>query len=221
MGCHSTSEAYKFKIINLSKLTEQQALYLIEQIKVSTNLNEKDIYHLMKKFYQLDPNEEGLLSNSQLLEFPQFKYSPFRKHLLRVFKLNTSEDDLPQQADNIEVDLDNNNQILEQPKEKNLIFTEEEEDQEREDSEISKMKDARMIDFSNRNKLAMKDENNINRETRNNYISSLDNSKQRKNSYVNIPVTLGIQYITFQKFCEIMKVFHHRCEVDDKIKCMI
>jgi Ca2+-binding EF-hand superfamily protein len=41
----------------------------------------------------MEPNHKGMISNSQLLELPEFKYCPFRPHLLRVFKLNNEGTD--------------------------------------------------------------------------------------------------------------------------------
>ena len=92
MGCQSSSEKYKEKLFQLSKLPKHQTQFIIDQILNLTDFKEKEIFFLMENFYSLDPNEEGLISNSQLLDFPQFKYSPFKKNLIRVFKLDTTLD---------------------------------------------------------------------------------------------------------------------------------
>jgi Ca2+-binding EF-hand superfamily protein len=44
---------------------------------------------------------------------------------------------------------------------------------------------------------------------------------ERRNSYIQVPIIVGKQYIDFKKFCEIMKVFHYKCEVEKKIDCKI
>ena len=50
-------------------------------------VDERDIYYLYIKFKKLEPNGNWLISNSQLLELPEFRFCPFRGHLIRVFKL--------------------------------------------------------------------------------------------------------------------------------------
>ncbi len=87
MGCKWSKEKYVSEIVKLSNKTEQEVKYMIEQIIINTNFKESDIYYLYDKFSRLEANKEGFISNSQLLELPEFKYCPFKKHLLRVFKL--------------------------------------------------------------------------------------------------------------------------------------
>ena len=84
MGCQKTKEKFRNKISNLSKLSKQDTQYLIEQIIIVTHFEEKEIFHLLKKFNDLDPNEKGLISNIQLLEYEPFKYSPFKKLFLKM-----------------------------------------------------------------------------------------------------------------------------------------
>lgn len=89
MGCKSANQIYIEKI---SKLSQGQVdVVQIETIIINTLFDERDIYKLYIKFQKLEPNEEGLISNTQLLELPEFKYCPFRNHLLRVFKLISTE----------------------------------------------------------------------------------------------------------------------------------
>ncbi len=86
MGCNFSNEWYKNEMVKLCEKSEQEVKYMIEQIIINTNFNEKEIYYLYLKFERLDA-EEGLISNSQLLELPEFKFCPFKNHLIRVFKL--------------------------------------------------------------------------------------------------------------------------------------
>jgi hypothetical protein len=85
MGCKSSSQKYADKLI--LKSMNKVDIGLIETIIINTLFHEKDIYYLYKKFLKLEPNPNGLISNTQLMELPEFKYCPFKSHLPRVFKL--------------------------------------------------------------------------------------------------------------------------------------
>ncbi len=102
MGCKSTNEKYREQLIKISKLPEKDTKYLIEQIIINTNFNEKDIYFLFCKFCKLEPNSEFKISNNQLIELPEFKFCPFKSHLIRVFGLDNSKEDYKQEYDESE-----------------------------------------------------------------------------------------------------------------------
>jgi hypothetical protein len=115
MGCTTSNEWYKQELIKISDKSEQEIKYMIEQIIISSSFNERDIYFLYLKFLRLDPLD-GLISNSQLLELPEFKYCPFKKHLIRVFKLSKDNDDLPKKTDQEEIHKDQNLELVESVK---------------------------------------------------------------------------------------------------------
>jgi hypothetical protein len=111
------------------------------------------------------------------MELPEFKYCPFKQHLLRVFKL----------------DAENNTSINEDDdylnsQSKNLVFS---------------------YPGGPLNKI----------NGNNNFMHSHDRVQKRRGSYVGTNIVVGRQYISFKKFCEIMKVFNYRTPTDVKIKC--
>lgn len=110
MGCKSANEKYTEEIIKISKKPANDMKYLIEQIIISTHYDEKDIYFLYKKFIKLEPNKHGHISNTQLLELPEFKWCPFKKHLIRVFKL-TPDKETEKQENEVEEEQDSEEAI--------------------------------------------------------------------------------------------------------------
>jgi Ca2+-binding EF-hand superfamily protein len=212
MGCKSANQKYIEDIIKISsgKVDER----IIELIIINTIFEEKDIYYLYKKFIKLEPNEQGCISNNQLLELPEFKYCPFRTHLIRVFQL----------------DKETSNEIKEETK-----FDHDEMD------EANNINPDRGFDSPNsprkklnkENKFEMsgndnKDNSMVKVRTKNqnnNYLNSMDKNNgkrqgKRRQSYIKNPIVVGKQYIEFKKFCEIMKVFNYRCQIEEKIKCI-
>jgi Ca2+-binding EF-hand superfamily protein len=96
MGCQPYRQRFIEKTKNISNNAIDERI--IEQIILNTSckllpnlVDERDIYHLAIKFLKLEPNNKSLISNTQLLELPEFKYCPFRSHLLRVFKLDNDQ----------------------------------------------------------------------------------------------------------------------------------
>jgi hypothetical protein len=220
MGCQSSSEKYKEKLFQLSKFPKHQTQFIIDQILKLTEFTEKEIFFLMKHFYSLEPNEEGLISNSQLLEFPQFKYSPFKKNLIRVFKLDTTLDMDVQpylkedKEDFIEFNTDkkSTNKLIDSVNVNDV--------QNEQKSVSSKNHDVIIMDFGNQGVLDNENENKKNYKSlnKNNFISSIDNQNKRS-FYANLPEPVNIKYITFQKFCEIMNVFYFNGDVELKMRC--
>ncbi len=196
MGCQSANKKFQDKLINLSNQSEKETRYLIEQIIINTNFNEKDIYYLFIKFCKLEPNSLFKISTTQLMELPEFKYCPFKNHLLRVFKLEDDRSRAPNLDDK--------------------------------SNEESQLKDAKDIESDNDSSVNSTPEQHSDYppssdETKrkslnfNNFISQSD--KARKKSYIIMPIVVGKQTIDFIKFCDVMKVFNSKCEVDVKIKC--
>ena len=118
MGCSSSNQWYKQELIKIIDKSEQEIKYMMEQIIINTSFNERDIYFLYQKFLRLDPSD-GLISNSQLMELPEFKYCPFKNHLIRVFKLS-KDDNIPKKSDQVDLQIQQNLDIIESIKEKNI-----------------------------------------------------------------------------------------------------
>lgn len=221
MGCTSSNEKYKEELIKISKISEVDMKYLIEQIIIATNFNEKDIFYLYGKFKKLEPNAEGFISNSQLLELPEFKYCPFRKHLTRVFKLEPDPQDVTEEErEESEEEEDEQKKEMEEDSD----FSKEEENKVQPQVNIDLKKTKKVFWDKNRynydniphNKNAI----NINNDPKNNnYINQRGIEIVRPNTYIQTPIKIGRQYINFKKFCEVMKPFNSKSEVDIKIKC--
>lgn len=116
MGCESTKKKYLMKILELGK--EIITVETLESIIIKTSFEENEIYSLLQLFLILKPNFEGKITNLQLMELGNFKYSPFGIHLLEALglkkikhnyiQLNTkaNEDNTENELTNIE----NNNE---------------------------------------------------------------------------------------------------------------
>eukprot|EP01017_Pseudomicrothorax_dubius_P022666 TRINITY_DN24507_c0_g1_i1.p1 TRINITY_DN24507_c0_g1~~TRINITY_DN24507_c0_g1_i1.p1 ORF type:complete len:262 (+),score=56.43 TRINITY_DN24507_c0_g1_i1:113-898(+) len=87
--CHSKQENLK-KIVYLSG--HNLSLDDLNDILNSTTFTEEELLQLYYRYYQLDVEEKGAISNYQLLELNELKLSPFRPRLLYALGLRTSFD---------------------------------------------------------------------------------------------------------------------------------
>lgn len=56
---------------------------------MNSQFNEKELLRLYKKFQDLDEHSKGVLTNRQLLNLPEFKYTPFRTRLVYALQLKS------------------------------------------------------------------------------------------------------------------------------------
>lgn len=193
MGCKSTNQRYLEMLIKKAHGEIDQRH--VEHIIMNTMFDEKDIYYLYEKFQKLEPNHDSKISNSQLLELPEFKYCPFKSSMIRVFKLEDGNDSSSVSAS----DSSSARSIKEEIKET--------------ERQVTTQRGQIKINNDKNYDLLIKN---------NNFIRSMDknqpNASKRKFSYIQGPIIVGKQYIDFTKFCEIMKVFNYRCPVEEKIK---
>ena len=93
MGLASSQDKYIGEIIEMSqkcphKLKESD----IQEIIMNSQFKEKELRKLYEKFLQLDEDNQGMLTNIQLLNLPEFKFTPFRTRLFYALQLKSDEE---------------------------------------------------------------------------------------------------------------------------------
>lgn len=192
---------------------------------------------------KLNPTVHAKISNNQLLQLPEFKYSPFRKTLIRALGLSKDRilETIPPQLEKRRI-LYNNNDILndynlnrvEIPELETTIpqsslnnynkniFNKPNYDK----SNINVYKENKFKDY--KQKLEFKKEREKYLYINNYYLKEEDLMKQNKdqfddydliNDYKQDDVYLGNQNISFYYFCKIMRVFGKYTRPEIKIKC--
>ena len=58
---------------------------------MNSQFNENELFKLYKKFQELDEQTAGVLTNQELLNLSEFKFTPFRRRLLYGLQLKNDE----------------------------------------------------------------------------------------------------------------------------------
>ncbi len=201
MGCQSSYKEYSNKIKKESNnfINQQQ----IEAISMQSGFEPKEIYFLLLKFKKLEPNFEGKISNSQLLQLPEFKYSPFKHSLIRALGLKQ------------DLSIQDNEPALESRRLKYIT----------DDNAILELDDR--IKSDTNNKRTEDRENHKFLLMNNNYLKIEDKNKKNQildradllNNKGQENILKGRQMISFLHFCKIMQVFSPFARPEIKIKC--
>jgi Ca2+-binding EF-hand superfamily protein len=65
---------------------------------MNSQFNEKELLKLYKKFSELDEDNHGELTNRQLLNLPEFRFTPFRSRLFYALQLKSDNQVFDQRA---------------------------------------------------------------------------------------------------------------------------
>lgn len=200
---------YTQKIITESNKSITQSE--VESIVMQSNFQPKEIYFLLIEFKKLNPNFENKISNSQLLSLPNFKYSPFRKSLIRALGLkediSTFQDENPLSKRRLKYVTDENEVMIMSKEDmfQNRLF-------DINDKVLTKNEKER------KDKLLLIQNYHIKEEEKIRNRGKV-NDNDFINNHSNEIGIIGRQLIGFSHFCKIMQVFGENCRVDVKIKC--
>jgi hypothetical protein len=150
------------------------------------------------------PDTKGFISNRQFLELPEFNFCAFKKFLPRGLKLEeVGEENNKRQSfkrhntimhrDDFDGDDNNARRNIKRIDNNNFI---------KEDDKQTGFK--KLILNENKDKETMDSP-----------------SKERLNERRMSAKSTGLQYISFQKFCEYLRYFNEKCPVDVKIRCIL
>lgn len=163
-----------------------------------------------------------MISNSQLLEMREFKYCPFKKFLPKALKLQyMREEDTRKRKlkykNTIKEDDDDEENLEERPKSGEVDAVVSMED----DNKLAGLQkeggNGKLLLNENKAQEEKNLQNNLT--TLNNPIKP-DSHTNRDNETDNM-FLLDRPYITFTKFCNILKVFNPNYPVDAKIRCKL
>jgi len=92
MGLTNSKDKIIQKIIQLSQsgpraLSDSD----IQEIMMNSQFQEDELLKLYEKFQTLDENTAGVLTNQQLLNLDEFKYTPFRRRLIYGLQLKSDQ----------------------------------------------------------------------------------------------------------------------------------
>jgi hypothetical protein len=92
MGLGNSKDLTIRKIIELSQQSPKESVLQesdIEEIMMNSQFNEKELLKLYQKFQELDEDNAGALTNKQLLNLDEFRFTPFRTRLIDGLQLKS------------------------------------------------------------------------------------------------------------------------------------
>ena len=171
-------------------------------------VNEKELLRLYKKFQDLDEHSKGVLTNRQLLNLPEFKYTPFRTRLVYALQLKSdTQVKNMRNMQNEDVKLEDLGKLLGQQEDVDPISKKDKDDVDKTDYEAGRDPDEEEGDLNKDEDEKEEDEG----------LEDGGDQFNRDDDPAFIKLMGTETYINFAEFSKIMSLFNPRTGIDEKI----